>query len=359
MGIKMNCLNSSTIESKNKQRNSNIELFRILATFLVLLVHMNGYFVGLDLKVFNFHSFPQIVVEALSCIAVNCFILITGFFGVKLSFHTIWKLWQSLICIYVPLFIFECIFDPPVDGLYIKDILHAISPFSSRDGYFINGYIFLIIVSPFMNTYINTHSRKHILIFSIGMAVFEFWVDCICNLQTFFFNGGYSGLHFCVVYMIGQSIKLYYKELKSLHPRLYLFIYIIISAIIVLLSILKVPFTYNYSNILLIISACSLFLLFAVRTPFYNKYINRLAQCSLYVYILQISSPFMGWLCEADVYVLNNFNWISYMLIVCGICIIFYIFCFIWDYTRQLFTKRLFDSIEYKINRFAINIKNG
>lgn len=29
-----------------QQRNSSIELFRILATFLVLIVHWNGWFVG-------------------------------------------------------------------------------------------------------------------------------------------------------------------------------------------------------------------------------------------------------------------------------------------------------------------------
>lgn len=347
----------STIESTRNQRNSNIELFRILATFLVLLVHMNGYFVGLDVKVFNFHSFPQIVIEAFSCVGVNCFILITGYFGVKLSFHTIWKLWQSLICIYVPLLIFKCIFDQPANGLCIEDIICAICPFSSRDGYFINGYIFLIIVSPFLNSYIKYHTRKHILIFTIGIVLFEFWVDCVCDLQTYFYNGGYSGLHFCVIYMIGQSIKLYYKELKSLSPLLYFLVYVVMSASIVLLSVLKVRFTYNYSNIFLIVSACSLFLIFAVQKPFYNKFINTIAKCSLYVYILQISSPFMGWLCKADLYILNSFNWVSYMFIVCGICISFYIFCFIWDYTRLMLTRRLFNSIELSIDRFLANIR--
>ena len=29
-----------------KQRNSSVELFRILATFLVLIVHLNGWLLG-------------------------------------------------------------------------------------------------------------------------------------------------------------------------------------------------------------------------------------------------------------------------------------------------------------------------
>lgn len=33
--------------SVSKQRNSSVELFRIIATFLVLIVHFNGWFVGI------------------------------------------------------------------------------------------------------------------------------------------------------------------------------------------------------------------------------------------------------------------------------------------------------------------------
>lgn len=281
-----------------KLRNSSIELFRILSTFLVLIVHLNGYFVGLNTHEFNFHSFPQIVVEALSCVAVNCFILISGFFGVKLSFHTLWKLWQALFCIYVPLFVLRYLFNTPDEGFLLNDLLKAIFPFSTHDGYFINGYIFMILASPFLNTYINNHSRNHILCFTIGLLLFEFWVDCICNLKTFHFSDGYSGLHFCMLYMVGQCIKLFYEGLKAVNPLRFFAVYIAMTAIIVILSVFKVSWTYDYSNIFMIISAASLFLVFAVRKPFFNKFINRIAQCSLFVYILQICSPFMGWLCK-------------------------------------------------------------
>jgi len=337
-----------------KQRNSSIELFRILATFLVLIVHLNGYFIGLDVHEFNFHSFPQIVVEALSCVAVNGFILISGFFGVKLSFHTLWKLWQALVCIYVPLFVFKYLFTTPQEGFLLDGLLKAIFPFSTRDGYFINGYIFMIVASPLLNSYINNHSRKYILQYTIGLLLFEFWVDCICNLKTFHFNEGYSGLHFCLLYMVGQCIKLYYEDLKKVKSLCYLSIYIGMSAIIVVLSIYKVSWTYDYSNIFMIISAVSLFLVFAVRKPFYNNFINRIAQCSLFVYILQISSPFMTWLCKIDRYLILNMNWISYIFSILLVSMAFYFFCFIWDYIRQITTRNLFNLIESSISRIRI-----
>lgn len=348
-----------SIGGGKKPRNSSIELFRILATFLVLIVHLNGYFIGLDVHEFNFHSFPQIVVEALSCVAVNSFILISGFFGVKLSFHTLWKLWQALFCIYVPLFIFKLVFDEPTAGWnFMHDFFMAIFPFSTRDGYFVNGYIFLILVSPFLNTYVKNHSRKHILHFTIGLLLFEFWVDCICNLKTFFFNEGYSGLHFCLLYMVGQCVKLYYENLNRFPPLHYLVVYVGMTAIIVVLSIFKVSWTYDYSNIFMIISAVSLFLVFAVRKPFYNNFINKIAQCSLFVYILQICSPFMGWLCKIDLYLLNNYPWIVYFISIILLSSIFYLFCFVWDYIRQITTRFLFDYVEAFINKFVQKLPN-
>ena len=335
-----------------KQRNSRIELFRIIVTLFVLIVHMNGYFIGLDTHDFNFHSFPQIVVEALTCIAVNGFILITGFFGIKLSFHTLWKLWQALFCIYVPLFILKYVFDRPDYGFSFQDLINAISPFSTRDGYFINGYIFLVISSPFLNTFISNNSNKKVLLFTVSLLIFEFWVDCICKLQTFFFNEGYSGLHFCLLYLSGQCIKLYYEDLKKIKSNYYLVSYFVFSAIIVVLSLNKVSWTYYYSNIFMVISAISFFLVFAVKTPLYSKFINKIAMCSLFVYILQINSPFMGWLCNIDSYLLENMNWFLYFISIIVVSVCFYCVCFVWDYSRQLVTSQIFDMIESKMELF-------
>lgn len=344
-----NSLSASGGDIHKLKRNSSIELFRILVTFFVIFVHMNGYFIGLDSRTFNFHSIPQILVHSFTCVAVNGFIIITGFFGTKLTFHTLWKLWQSLICIYIPLFILKCIFD--FNDLTFNEIIKALMPFSSRDGFFINGYLFLIIVSPFINAYINSKPRRQVLIMTFGLLFFEFWVDCLCNLKTFFFNEGYSGLHFCVLYMVGQSIKLYIEDLKSYKPLFYIGLYFILSSVIFLLTLSKIPWTYYYSNIFMVLSAASLFIAFALRKPFYNNIINRFAQCSLFVYILQIVSPFQGWLMKIDTYLLQEFSLGYYYILLILICIFFYLFCFIWDSVRLKFTKTIFDSVELYLNK--------
>lgn len=337
------------------QRNSSIELFRILVTLFVLIVHLNGYYIGLDTHKFNFHSFQQIAVESLSCIAVNGFILISGYFGIKLSFHALYKLWQSLITIYVPLFILKIIFD--FHDLQWSDLLKAFFPFSTRDGYFINGYIFLLLVSPFINVYISSRTKRGVVITTVGFVLFEFWVDCICGLKTFYFSEGYSGLHFCIMYLIGRCLNMYSKSLKRIGFGYYLGMYFLMSAIIILLSVLKVPWTWYYSNIFMIISAVSLFMVFANQEPFHNKYINSIAASSLFVYILQIVSPFQGWLTRVDRFLYDNMSWILYFISIVLISLIFYIFSFIWDYIRRRVMGKMFDSIESDLNKFLIKVK--
>ena len=102
----------------------------------------------------------------------------------------------------------------------------------------------------------------------------------------------------------------------------------------------------------MVISAISFFLVFAVKTPLYSKFINKIAMCSLFVYILQINSPFMGWLCNIDSYLLENMNWFLYFISIIVVSVCFYCVCFVWDYSRQLVTSQIFDMIESKMELF-------
>ena len=100
-------------KSNRPQRNSSIELYRILATFAVLIVHFNGWFVGdwplpdYDISNPTLFRTGQIVIEALSIICVNMFVIISGYFGIKLKLSSIVKLYVYLALIYIPLYLFR------------------------------------------------------------------------------------------------------------------------------------------------------------------------------------------------------------------------------------------------------------
>ena len=94
-----------------KKRNSSIELYRIIATFTVLIVHFNGWFVG-GMRGFDFHhptlfGAGQMIIEALTCICVNMFLIISGYFGIRLKLTSVIRLCMLLALIYVPFYMVE------------------------------------------------------------------------------------------------------------------------------------------------------------------------------------------------------------------------------------------------------------
>ena len=77
-----------------KTRNSSIELFRIIAMLLVLIVHCNGWLVGgipdsFDEKNISTFRISQAIIQSFSCTCVNMFILISGYFGLKFKLKSI------------------------------------------------------------------------------------------------------------------------------------------------------------------------------------------------------------------------------------------------------------------------------
>lgn len=141
-------------------RNSNIELLRMVAMFLVLLVHANYYSLGspniVDIKNNPIDAFWRIFFEALSIVCVNVFILISGWFGIRPKFKGLFN------------FIFQCVFF--FTGLYLISLLIGAEKFSikglagcilvGKHNWFIMSYILLYILSPVLNRFIDNTNRN-------------------------------------------------------------------------------------------------------------------------------------------------------------------------------------------------------
>ena len=80
--------------SSKTERDSNIELLRILAAFAVVILHFNNplYVGGLANSEGIDHEF-LIILECISIPAVNVFMMIAGYFGVDRSYIR----WSKLI----------------------------------------------------------------------------------------------------------------------------------------------------------------------------------------------------------------------------------------------------------------------
>ena len=81
-----------------KIRQSNLELCRILAILLVVLVHANFAWCGWPSN-FSECNFARLLIEGFAIIGVNVFVLITGYFSTSIKMKSLANLvYISFLC---------------------------------------------------------------------------------------------------------------------------------------------------------------------------------------------------------------------------------------------------------------------
>lgn len=330
-----------------KQRNSSVELYRIIATFTVLIVHFNGWFVGgmpekLDLASPSVFRISQAIIESATCICVNMFLIISGYFGIRLKWSSVFRICLLLLFIYVPSYIFQSILS---DSFGIKILISQFF-IITRAGYFVQCYLMLMFLSPVLNAFVEKN-RKDVLIWTIAFAVIEFYFGDFRQLECLGFGGGYSVMHFVLMYMIARCLNLYKESLMRLPAMLWLGGYLVCTLLILFQYVLGVKWTYSYANPIVIASTVCSFMPFLYYN-YHNSIINWIAASTFAVYIIQVTDPCYTLLVRLDNHLLTSQTYILYLLYALGVIILFFLLCIVYDKLCQMFIKPIIRILPFK-----------
>lgn len=97
---------------KTQVRQSNVELLRILAMFLVVVAHCNCWLAGGLPDMSDGLSMVDIIryfIAAIASICVVLFVLISGYFAIHPNIKSIVSLWTQIVFVYLYLFVIQCI----------------------------------------------------------------------------------------------------------------------------------------------------------------------------------------------------------------------------------------------------------
>lgn len=191
-------------------RESNFELLRIIAMYLVLVVHADFASLGVpewsDFTHDPTESLIKTSFEALSIGCVNLFILISGWFGIKPSAKGFLK------------FVFQCAYF--MFGIYIilvafgtlklslKGIMECVA--LTPANWFVKAYIGLYILSPLLNAFSNNATLKTQTNVVIAFFLFQ-TIYGITNAAQFI-DFGYSTFSFIGLYLLADLLR---KTLRS------------------------------------------------------------------------------------------------------------------------------------------------
>lgn len=190
------------------KRQLNIEILRIISMILVLVIHYNVSMNG-DTSHEMVMNEPWKAVgvaslKSLSFVCVNCFILISGFFGIR------WK-WEGLFS-----YLFQISFWGGMVHLLACWVgLTSFSPFHMLDNmvlflyngnWFFIAYLGLYMFAPVLNAFIEKVSERElgimVLVFYLMQTIFG-WILKRCVE----FNQGLTFVSFIGLYMLGAYIR--------------------------------------------------------------------------------------------------------------------------------------------------------
>ena len=342
---------------EKKERNSNIELYRII---VMLLIVMHHYVVnsGLLDEIFKTPLAPESIFLYLFGMwgktGIDCFVLITGYFMCKSSI-SLYKFVKLLLQVELYNILFGCIFlYAGYMPLSVSSIIQIINPIASVNTNFTSCFLLFYLFIPFLNILLNNLSKsQHLLLVILCLGIYTIlgtvpWINVTLNYITWF----------CILYVVASYVRLYgiwRGEDKMFWggASLVLIIISVLSVLMMLFWGISSGVGLDWSLVMFFVSVSNKLLAFLVSISTFmfiknihirqSKWINTIASCTFGVLLIHANSDAMRqWLWKDTCDNVGFFN--SSMIYVHALCvpIIVFIACTIIDFCRQRFLERLY-----------------
>ena len=273
-----------------KNRQSGIELLRLLAGCCVVLLHYNYYGGTLDGSTGINHQILR-TLETLAVPAVNVFLLIFGYFHCKKTQIHPGRAVRLLLQVSVFRVLITLVRGLLQGKILWKSVIISLLPIN----YFAVFYVTLYLISPFLNSFLLNMSQKNLKNLGIWLFVlFSIYPTCLDIVQKHIGtdlsglytvgDGGYTIVNFFLCYYIGAFLRLT-ETTGKVSSKKALVGYFVCFLILNIWDRLDPGTAREYCNPILIMEASCIFIVFA-RFSFYSGAINSLARSSFTCFLL-------------------------------------------------------------------------
>lgn len=319
---------------------------------LVLLIHFTSVHLmpsPESLTTDTANTILNLGLRSISFVCVNCFILISGYFGIR------WKI-RSFSNLIFQIFFWLAIgvaFAKLIGINYDGHIVNAcLSMINGR--WFIPAYVSLYMVAPLLNAFIEKSTTKqlfrYILIFYIFSTVYGYF------MLSKEFNEGMSLISLIGIYLTGAYLHREDKVLSKLNSRNWLGLYFVCSLLLIVISIglFKLNISsliFGYLNPIIILQSVFLFMFFERLNIGNHRWINFIAASAFSVYLFHFHPMIYGKYQETCRLLIDEAStWLTvplFFFMIFAVCIFI-------DQIRILLFKGL-----YKITTDKIPIRNS
>ena len=318
-------------------RDSKYELLRICLMLMIIAGHVMMQHKSLY-SLTDSDEIIKLFLRGAFCVAVNSFILISGFFGIKFKR-------DRLIRFVIQTFFYSVVFMVLAIGLGWHELtpktdIFAFVPVLTKQYWFVTCYIVLYVISPWLNIWVDSLEQtkfKRFLIVSFLIVYVWPTINFLLNAPQLINDAGYGIVNFVYLYMLGRYLHLYYNDKRS--SSFYWGGYL--SAVVALFLcqfglswMLGFEFTswISYNTLFCFVGSVCLFMAFKNMT-IHSRVINFWAKPCLAVYLIHMSPFILGKFCE--VVGIQNYHGMAWLLAIFTLPFVIYFVCAIIEIVRQ------------------------
>lgn len=307
------------------------------------------------------------LVESLCLVAVNCFVLISGYFSIKLKVRSLLKFY--LQCFIIGLFSYLFYIGlsggfstwQSAEGLFtMKILIERLLAFTHNGWWFVVSYVGLMLLSPLLNSAVDNMTRKRFLHSLILFSIVILYLGWYQKVEVT--NYGNSLISFIWIYLLGRYIGKH-VQIESIRKYRWLWLagYLISALALFGMIMLRYHFSIemhyplDYNNPFVVVAAMML-LFFFLSFSFRSKVINGIASSVFAAYLIQESCYFgHEWLYpqmrEMFVHVSDGWR----ILALLGISIVFMLLCVLVDKILGILSQWILTIYD----RLSITLKNS
>ncbi|ELC8443037.1 acyltransferase family protein [Clostridium perfringens] len=287
----------------NKKRKNNLDALRVMAAFMVVLLHVSAYYVGDNINNYNYNFTIGNFFDSISRISVPLFVMLSGSFLISNNKNRCYEYFikKTLKKIILPTLIWSFLY------VIYSILLQIPNAFSGREidyitpfinwvygiPYYHMWYMYMIIglylITPFLIDIKSELKKKKF--FGLGIAFL--FIGVFINL----FSDLFWPLKFIMYigyFILGYSLKEHYFD-KKVNYKKYLFISILFSIFIFLLTEMIVKnnlisdklYFYDYLSPFVIISSVFMFIAFLNMNHIkFPKFILNISKHTFNIYLI-------------------------------------------------------------------------
>lgn len=316
-------------------RNASFELVRIIAMLLIVSQHFFGHG-GWRNVTGDANLFFMYLTAALFRPSVNVFVMISAYFmctndNMRFPIKKLGKLWLTVS--FYSILLFTVFTAAGLQEFSATELLSSLFPVAGGKYWFVSAYFFMMAISPLLNAIISRLSKAQFTLICIFIIVIAGLQD-LKIFNTVPLARGYTGIWFCMLYLIAAYIRKYDITLCKIKW--------FIGALLFVGATILITFLWTYpGNSSIVTAYMAIFIILTAKNvKISNVGISRIicfiSSLTFGVYLIHDSNELRAYMYE-NIFHSSDFipSQYSYLIYI-GFVLITFTVCAALEYVRQI-----------------------